>query len=215
MDQHDVNRAALGGDYTPSTWEGHVTQGFNDIFRQKPGQYGPGPVSTRDQGTASGGMGFFPFLLLVGPGYWVLAPVWEFLSDLAEKSLPKYSKHVAILFGCAGAAFAFLPQAGGIATEVASIFEISYVLGQSGTAVVFFPLSYWLGGKFVELLAAFIQWLIFANIVLLTFAIYLAVLFAGYYIYLNVFDGTEIPFLTGLFDLIASAAKTLFGWAIR
>jgi hypothetical protein len=33
----DIHRSAIGGDYNPTTWEGHVTKSFNDKFRQTSG----------------------------------------------------------------------------------------------------------------------------------------------------------------------------------
>ncbi len=42
-DDEDVFRSGIGGDYTPTTWEGHVTKEFNENFMSSPST-APGPA---------------------------------------------------------------------------------------------------------------------------------------------------------------------------
>ena len=125
-DDEDVFRSGIGGDYTPTTWEGHVTKEFNENFMSSPGTGsdttgGPSSIIYRQPKTAEEkersfkwtvalstmiiglvflhGQDVFPPQAAEGNAYVISVGVTALVILMTVRFVPYVAKLIALAFG--------------------------------------------------------------------------------------------------------------------
>ncbi len=177
------------------------------------GQRLPTSASRRESsgnGWSGGFVGVF-FFALVGPGTLILEPIMGPLVRWLINALLRIRPYVVVTFVSIGAILAFLPYTSTVSISVAESFQISHIPSLLLVAAVFACMFAWAGYLSLGVLYGAIS--LGGGILsfLISIAIYLGATYLGYYSYLNFFNGTEVPFLTGMFELVSTGTNKLVG----
>ncbi len=209
-----------GAAFEDQYWASHglrTGSAYNDLLLSQNelarGQRLPGSTSRRGSsgnGWGGGFVGVFIFAL-VGPGALILEAIMGPLVRWLVDALLRISPYVVVIFVSIGAILAFLPYTSTVSISVAESFQISHILSLLLVAAVFACISAWAGYLSLGVLYGAIKWGSGILSLLISIAIYLGATYQGYYIYLNFFNGTEVPFLTGMFELVSAGTNKLVG----
>ena len=177
------------------------------------GQQLPTKAGRRESSHIGRGGGFVGavFFALVGPGTLILEPVMGPLVRWLENALLSIRPYVVMIFGAIGAILAFLPYTSTVSIGVAEILQISHTPSLLLVAAVFACMSGWAGYLSLRVLCDAINWGSGILSFLTSLALYLGTAYLGYYLYLSSLNGTEVPALTNMFELVSTATNKFFG----